>query len=73
MNSKHATFAVHEKELTDESYPVRNSDGDVDLLNNLVVTADSSGDNKNYIIREQYPDELLGLIILVLGDYTATP
>ena len=42
---------------------------EVDLIQHKVNFADSTGVVKNYIVRENIPDENLGLITLWLGDY----
>lgn len=69
VNSKNATVAISEKTLIEESYPYRDSTQEINLKNHLVNVKDSSDIVKNYIIREQYPDERLGVIVLILGDY----
>lgn len=69
VNVKNAHITFHEKLLTDLSYPVRNANGEVDLYGHKVVTADSTETDKEYIIREFFPDESLGLIVCILGDF----
>lgn len=72
VNTKNAHITIDEKVLTDLGYPVRtNKKGitEVDLLQHKVNFVDSSGVIKNYIVRENIPDENLGLILLWLGDY----
>jgi hypothetical protein len=41
----------------------------VALQGHKVAVADSTGVVKNYVVREQYPDETIGLIVLILGTY----
>jgi hypothetical protein len=69
VNSKNARATVDEAVLESLNYPVRNAQGNVTLLKHLVSYKDSSGIVKNYIVRENFPDENLGLILLILGDY----
>lgn len=68
-NSKNAHICLSEDELVLANYPVRNSQNEVHLLNHRVSTTDSSGLVKKYVIKEWYPDETLGLIVCILGDY----
>ena len=69
INSKNAHICLSEEELVLKAYPVRNSSNEVYLLNHKVLTKDSSGIAKNYVIKEWFPDETLGLIVCILGDY----
>ncbi len=69
INSKNVHICVDETLLTANNYPVRNAKGEVSMLKHLVSFSDSSNEIKNYIVRENYPDETLGLIVLILGDY----
>jgi hypothetical protein len=38
-------------------------------LNHLVNVKDSTGNLRNYVIMENFPDETLGMITCILGDY----
>lgn len=71
VNTKNAHIAISEQELIDKSplYPIRNANKEVDLKGHKVIVKDSTGVNKNYVIREWYPDETIGLIVCILGDY----
>lgn len=69
VNSKNASIAISEKSLIDANYPYRNSNQEINMIAHLVDVVDSSGIVKNYIVREMFPDESLGLIVLILGDY----
>jgi hypothetical protein len=69
VNSKNAHISVSEKLFTDAGYPVRNSSGEVHMKGHLVVCKDSTGSDKNYIVREWYQNETLGVIVMILGDY----
>lgn len=67
INSKTASVAINENLLV--NFPVRNSNNEVAMLGCLVNCADSTGNIRNFIVQENYPDEALGLIVLILGDY----
>ncbi len=69
VNSKNVHVCIDESKLIELSYPTRNAKGEIALLKHKVSFADSSGLIKNYIVRENFPDETLGLIVLILGDY----
>lgn len=72
VNTKNVHITVDEDVLTGKGFPVRtNKKGieEVDLSKVKVNFKDSSGQLKNYIVREQFPDENLGLINIGLGDY----
>jgi hypothetical protein len=69
VNTKIASVAISEDLLTASSYPVRNSAGEVNMSGHLVSVADSTGSVKNYICNEWFPDEAVGIIVLILGDY----
>lgn len=69
INSKNASVTFTEKQLTDVDYPVRNDQDEVAITGHLIEVADSTGIVKKYIISEIYPDEFLGIIVCVLGDY----
>jgi hypothetical protein len=50
-------------------YPIRNAAGEVNLAGHKVTVKDSTGVDLQYIIREWYPDETVGLIVCILGDF----
>ena len=68
-NTKQTHISISEKDLTDNSYPVRDSNGQVSLKGHLVNYIDSTGIEKTNVITEYYPDETLGIIVCVLSDY----
>lgn len=68
-NSKNAHITIDEDILTAAAYVYRNSDGEVHLRGHKVTVKDSTGLDKEYIILEWFPDETLGLIACILGDY----
>lgn len=69
INAKNVHISLVEGDLTALNYTVRNSSGEVSLRNHRVSYADSTGVVKNYIIKETFPDETIGLITCILGDY----
>lgn len=69
VNLKNAHISFAENNLTAEGYTVRNASGEVAMINHLVSVADSTGITKEYVIRECYPDEMVGLIVCILGDF----
>lgn len=69
VDGKRAHITVSEEALTDEGYPTRNSDQEVAMVGHRVTVSDSSGVSKNYVVRQTFPDETLGLIVMILGDF----
>lgn len=69
VNSKNAHISFVESVLVAAGYEIRNSSGEVSLSGHKVAVADSTGEEKNYMIREWFPDEKLGLIVCILGDF----
>lgn len=71
VNTKYGSVAVSETNLNANGYPVRDASGEVNLAGHLVDVADSTGDVKKYVVREWYQDETIGLIVVILGDYSS--
>lgn len=71
VNTKNIHVTIDEDVLVGLSYPVRNAKGEINLIQHKVRFIDSSGVQKSYLVRENFPDENLGLIVLILGDYKA--
>jgi len=69
VNSKTVHITIDENILVEAGYPVRNLKNEVHLLRHFVAYADSTGVSKNYVVTENMPDETLGLITLILGDF----
>lgn len=69
VNVKNVHISFSEKQLTDDSYPVRNANNEVDIIGHKVTTADSTGNDRDYVIRETFPDETIGVIVCILGDF----
>ena len=68
INAKNAHICIDQSVLATENYPYL-KDGEVHLHKHRVTTQDSSGENKQYVVNEHFPDETLGLIVCILGDY----
>ena len=71
VSGRNIHVAITEADLVENSYPYRNSNGDVDLYRHKVTAKDSTGLDKTYVIAEFFPDEKLGLIVCILSDFTA--
>lgn len=67
VNSKNAHISFAENNLS--GYTVRNASGEVAMINHRVTVADSTGIQKEYVIKEAYPDEMVGLIVCILNDF----
>ena len=69
INSKNVHVSLDEADLVSQNYNPRNSNNEVALINHLVNVKDSTGNLRNYVVIENFPDETLGLITCILGDY----
>lgn len=69
FNSKNAHISLIESDLVEKGITVRDANGEVNLRNFLADFIDSSGVLKNYIIKETFPDETVGVIVCILVDY----
>jgi hypothetical protein len=65
-NSTVARVTVSEQALLELDYPVRNDRGDVAMINHTVTWSDLN-DEYTYKIRETWPNEMLGCIVLILA------
>lgn len=64
-----ASLSVSEQQFIDGGFTVRDANDEVDLKGHLIDAPDSNGVIKNYVLREVFPDENLGLLILILAEY----
>jgi len=69
INTRTSYISFAEAVLSEAGYPVRNTKGEVSLVAHRVNVADSTGESKSFVIQETYPDETLGIIIGILGEY----
>lgn len=68
-NFKNAHASCSEKLLMDLGYPVRNAARECQMKGDFLEATDSTGQLWEYKILEVYPDETIGLIVFMLGDY----
>lgn len=73
VKAKTASVNVHELNIlaANPLFPIRDTQGEVDVKNCLVDTPDSTGIVKRYISSSWLPDEKLGGVIIILEDYSA--
>ncbi len=69
INTKNPSVVFSESVMP-LAYPVRNASGEVAMIGDRVTMADSTGTQKEYMVQQNIPDETVGLITLMLGDYT---
>lgn len=69
VNGRNVHVSVSETNMIAAELMVRNSAGEVSIKNWKVSWTDATGTLKKYIIRECYPDDTIGLIVCILGDF----
>lgn len=69
VNTRKAHVSIVESSLTDQGFPTRDQNNALTLKGNKVNVIDSTGQTEQYVVRENYPDEALGLIVCMLGDW----
>lgn len=69
VNSRNASVSISEAVLTKLGYPVRNTSGEVSLKKHIVFTKDSSGRMGQFVVKEWYQDQTVGLIVMILGSH----
>ncbi len=69
VNSKTVNVTVSESDLTDAGYPVRDTNGEVNLRGHLVTVKDSTQTTDQFQVSQYFPDERLGLITLILKEF----
>lgn len=67
VNSKNAHLSFAESNMV--GYVIRNGAGEVSLKGHRVTVKDSTGLDKQYVISQGFPDEMLGLIVCILSDF----
>lgn len=72
VNVKNVHISFAEQLVVDASFSIRNSNDEVYLKGYRATYNDSRGTSKTYVIREWMPDETLGVILCILGDYKAS-
>jgi hypothetical protein len=68
-NTTNASVSVSESFFVEKNYPHRDLDGNVTLKDHHVTLKFTSGDEEYYIVEQAYPDETVGLIVCILGQY----
>lgn len=71
VSAKTSRVTVSELALVESGYPVRDTNNEVKLINHKVTWTDVSGVQATYVVRKQYPNDMLGKIVLELGEYKA--
>lgn len=69
QNQLNAHVTVSEKTLVDAGYPVRDGNEIVALKDHIVSFEDSTGIESSYIITQSYPDETVGVIVCIIGEF----
>lgn len=68
VNSKTAHISITEKSLIDANVCYRkNGDGEIYMRDFIIGFSDSSSRFAKYTVKEQYPDNTLGVIVLQLS------
>lgn len=69
INSKNAHASFSELQPGLAGYPVRNANGEVSLYHHKLQAFDSNNNLITYVIQQTFPDETVGLIVVILGDF----
>ena len=69
INSENSHISIIESSLVEEGFITRDAAGKVNLRNYIVEYCDATGIERKSIIKETMPDETLGLIVCILGNY----
>jgi len=71
VNTKKASIAFSESVLVEANpdYIIRNTAGEIDLKDHRVNVKDSTGITKEYVVAKWFPDETIGLIVVILSAY----
>lgn len=69
VNEKKAHISFTEQQVVDLGFPIRNAKGEVNMAKYLCKVKDSTGVLLLYVVEQWFPDETVGLIVCILGDY----
>lgn len=72
VNTSKRRVCVSETDLVVKGLTVRNAKNDVYLVGVLLSFADNSGVTKTYVVGENWTDNTLGVIVLILEKYAAS-
>ena len=64
-----ASLGVSEKQFIDAGFTVRDANDEINLKGYLIDAPDSRGILINYVLREVFPDENIGFLVLILSEY----
>jgi len=68
-SSTNAHVAVTEKAFDDVGYIIRDPvTEELNLLQHSCSFVDANGVRRNYVVMEQYPDDTVGLIVMILSE-----
>ncbi len=68
-NVKNAQITVNESDLVDAGIVTRNGSNEVYLYRQIISYPDSTGNSRDYVITETFPNETLGHIVCILGNF----
>jgi len=68
VQAKTAYIAVSVLSLAEAGYPFRDGENEIVLLGHRAEAKDVSGVECKYVVRENYPDETAGIVVLILSD-----
>lgn len=70
VNVPTASVAISDVKVLEANpdYSYLNSSGEITYMGHSLNVADAAGNVKNYVVSENYPDEKLGMTILILQD-----
>lgn len=69
VNTRNAHISFSENQTIAHGWNIRNDKKQVKIKGYKVSVADSTGELGSYVINEAYPNETLGLIVCILGQY----
>lgn len=69
VNSKNVHVSITTDQLIAGNYPYIDAEGEINLSGHQVKAKFINDVEESYIVREFMPDETLGLIVIILGDY----
>lgn len=69
VNSKNAHCSFSESVLAATGYPIRDGNDEVKMKFHKVTFKNSNDVSKIYMINQTFPDESLGIITCILGDF----
>lgn len=71
-NVRNVHISVAESVLIDAGYTTRNANGEVSLRKHIATLTDANGTERTYKVDEVMPDDTIGCLVLILGDYNGS-